>query len=485
MPEGIAVLGESLLGRAKETNKRRNKANRREAYKIAFGTGATSLLNKTLARKSDQFLQQEKVLAAKARYKATADQASQIYSIRDAAAEKNQTMEDFFYENKYLPALQQEYAAKFGNKFTTASYAPQMNAEARRLSVAEASEFETAVTAADKVPSLEEASKNIDSLIAPPRNAGEALISKVGGFFSGKSSNDVSQEILQRVDEDGLLKNQAAKGVFDAILADSGASAAADWAGNLDAANFEPNDIVTQTHVLQVVGDNLVMASVDEVKHFDGSTDLVKNGEGNFVTKEVIPVGKLDAARVDDMSHKQRVSTNVSGLADTFLTPDGVAALADLMSTNNLNFTNVYDSQENLNQVSQMFTRLLVDPNNVKDPEKAELMNTTLSAFLDSTGPLFTALSGKLNTDTPLEAGGEVTIAQEAMSDVEALLKEITGAAMNLSEGITEAMSGGSGGSEDFNDIFDIPTTPDNTGSGTVNLNPDPIGFTPPSLLSR
>ena len=264
MPEGIAVLGESLLGRAKETNKRRAKANRREAYKIAFGTGAAKLANNALARKSAQFLQQERVLAAKARYKATADQASQIYSIRDAAAEKNQTMEDFFYENKYLPALKTEYEAQFGKEFTVDSYSQQMNEEARRLSVGEAAEFNVALTAANKVPTLGEASKNIDSLVSPPRNVGEAMVSGVSNFFKGKTSGDVRNEILDRVESDGIIRNESVKIAFDSILRDSGASAAADWARTLDKSEFKDNVVITDV-IDYVVNDNEVILNKHKI----------------------------------------------------------------------------------------------------------------------------------------------------------------------------------------------------------------------------
>lgn len=258
----ISELGESLLARARSNNEMRAKRNRRQAYNIAFGTAAVGLLNNQLTKRADQFLQKEQVLAAKARYKATADQAAQIYKIRDAAATNNQSMEDYFYESRYLPALQDAYTAKFGEEFTKESYLPQMQAEARRLAAAEAVEFEDALRMADGVPSLDQASRNIDSLVAPPRNAGEALLGKVGEFISGKSGEDVRSEILQRVEEEGLIKNQSAKIVFDKILADGGASAAVDWIDQLNTEDFNPNTTITEAHDVIVNDNEVIFAKV-------------------------------------------------------------------------------------------------------------------------------------------------------------------------------------------------------------------------------
>lgn len=378
MPEGIAELGESLLARAKETNKRRAKESRREAYKIAFATGAVGLTNNILNRRAEQFLQNEQVLAVKGRYKANADQAAQILGIQEKADAEGVTIEDYFYKNRYLPAMEAEYQAKYGDEgFTTSSYMPQLMGEARRLARAEATEFQEALSIANSLPSYEEAATNLNSLVAPPRNAGQALVTGVTDFFRGRDSSVVRQDILDRIDREGKIQSDSAKVAFSKVLQDSGASAAAEFADHFEGGKHA-EDTVSEMIQFNLVGDDLVTTTIKTATDWKGNS-IVTLGDTKTVHTAIDPT---DAQSVAELANTIRNQVNIQQLAVNTLTRDAYANWQSALSSEGINAANLRDG-DNWHRAGELYSNLTSDPQNVKDEVSANNVAANQQALFE------------------------------------------------------------------------------------------------------
>lgn len=386
----ITGLGESLVNRARDSRERAYKRQRRDAWKLGLIKGGVNLMNRALQKKADEFLISEEAMAIKGKYRSAAHQAQRILTTQQQAQEQGKNMQEYFFENTYLPEVTAHFQSIHGNDFRPEDYMEKIRSEAWRLAEQEAQEFEVAAEMAHQVPDWETAQKSIDNIISPPRSAGEALLGKVTGLFKDQTPDDIRRDILQRIEETGIVANQSARNAFEKILADEGISEARKFVENLDTSGFEPNDRVEYT--AQVVPNNQ-----------SNSIHVVTNGFVHKANGDVVPIetpptvvelvaptlDQYDTARLEQASHQFRLdfmrTLDVFGAVDATLNVNGRAAFHDALGNFDIPITPAnFTEGENFERMSEIYRRLKSDPDNLADPDSArnnaEILSTILAA---------------------------------------------------------------------------------------------------------
>lgn len=400
--QGIAVLGESLLARTRERNKRSAKKQRRETYKAALIKGGIGLINNVLATKANNFLQSEKVLAAKAKYRSGAQQSQEIFNMKKAAMENNQTMEEFFFENRYLPAVTAEYQSKYGDEFTPQSYSPQIRSEALKLARQEAVEFKDALKFANEMPSFEQAVSNLDALVSPPRSIGQAMMRKVGSVFTGRTHGDVADEILDRVIAGGGIKNQSVQIAFDKILQDQGTSAAADFVDSLDTANFEANETVAVKTQVATSNDGNI---------FFITSETITDDRGNVRTRGEPKTNQIHMST----ENKDRIAADLIKAADPYgwanetLSEAGYSQYVADLRGKGVTTQNISDPR-NAAIAADVYAGLAENINFLKQPALDQANAQTMSAIMQMLPNLFGQLEGEEDIEAMLELVRQIGI---------------------------------------------------------------------------
>lgn len=382
----IKELGESLLQRQRDRNDQIYNRSRKEAYKLALGTAGVGLLNDTLVRKAQQFMVSEPMMAQKAKYRAATAQAQNIVNMNNQIIESGFSPEQYFMNTRYLPMMEEEWKATYGEQFVPTAYLPQLREEAQRLAKEEATRFTEALAAAQSLPDYETAISSLTALTIPPTNAGQSLLQKVKGIFTGKSADDFRRDAIARVEEQGLIKNDTFRALFNTMSEDEGIDAAVNFVRRLDTRGFtEATNLERKTEIF---------------KNDDGSYDVIstvvaKDGTGDVtVTRD-----RMDApTRTDEVVQfadgtpyivERRTSEGRTEVVDirsdpiSIDTPEGQMQMAkSLMDMSNPNSI----AQDTLNARGYLeYTRLLnergLSGTDIRTPEQFAAVNDVLQSI--------------------------------------------------------------------------------------------------------
>lgn len=394
----ITELGESLVERTRTNREKTYKRQRQDAWKIALAQTGVNFINRSLQKKADEFLMSEEAMAVKGRYKANAEQASRIINMRNAAQEQGKTMQQYFFDSTYLPEITAQFQSKYGNDFKPEDYASQIREKAWELANQEAAEFEVALDSAMKVPAWEEVSGRLDQIISPPRTAGEALLGKVKGLWTGQSSDDIRRDILKRIDDEGRIFNDSIQSNFDRILKDDGISKAREFVDSIDTTKMRPNDriiwssnivdnpngsiIVKEAFVHKANGDIIPFSDVSDME--GAGLEIIELKDWRTITSE----DDMEERRLEMIRH-----SDVYGSAEDILTPEGLAQFHNQLREAGIDASNYYEKQ-NYGRFNQIFQTISSDAVFVKNPELIDSMTTIMAAILQTDTPnLFQALT--------------------------------------------------------------------------------------------
>lgn len=372
----IKELGESLLTRQQTRNDRQYKESKREAYKIGLATAGVGMINEHLKNKAVQFLTSEPVLAQKAKYRAAVAQADRIGAMHATIQESGKTAEEWFLENRYMPAMEEQYKAKFGTEFVPQSYLPSLRAKAYELSQQEASNFSEALAAAQTVPDLETAMQQADSVLVPPTNAGASLFGKIKGLLSGKTEDDYRRESLERVEAMQPMANESVRTAFDKVSRLQGYEAAVEFVQRLDTSGFEKNQKVeVKTDLIADPNKNGILAvSIETI------TDDLGNNISQKVTHELIET--LANPEEKDRLFRQVVDkADFPNLAEKTLTPAANSMFARRLNERGLNMLDIADATQ-FREISRVYQDVASNKQNLRDDVRAEGFTEMMSAGL-------------------------------------------------------------------------------------------------------
>ena len=393
----IKELGESLLGRQQRRNDRQYDQSRREAYKIALATAGVGLVNEQLKVKATEFMASEPVLAQKAKYRAAVAQAKTIADMNEDIMATNQTPEEYFMNTRYLPQMEEQYKAQYGTQFVPESYLPLLREKASELARAEAETFSESLRVAQALPDYETAMSEINSVVLPPTSAGGGLLRKVKGLFSGRTEDDFRREALDKVEEQGLIRNESVREAFDKVNRLQGIDEAINFVKRLNTSGFKETQ--------KVVVDTKIMA--DNSGGFGiFNTETTSDGDGNTIST------RTTHERIEglgDEEKKQKVidaiiaQADIPNLARQTLNPRGAALLARRLNENGLNLVSVR-TPEDFSKVSSIYQDITTNPENLKDDAVDAAIMAAVAEVLGATeGGLKAFMTEGERADVPLE----------------------------------------------------------------------------------
>jgi len=398
---GIKDLGESLLARAKQTNADRYNKSKNDAYRIAFLTAGADLINQSIKQHAVDFLSSEQAMAEKAKYISTVNKAQEVTGLYDTIRKAGKTPEQYFFEQRYLPMMEEQYKATYGQMYVPESYQPMLRDQAMELAKKDAADFNNAYNLASKVPDMKGAMDTFNQTIVPPTNMAAAAVEKVKGFFSGKTDQDFRNEAIQKADRNKLLTSEDMRSAFDKVSNTHGVEEAINFVKSMNTMGLRPNvvrDVKVELHpslegqkwtaFTIVTNKNPNTGQVEgdpDIRHstYDIATDLGKKS----LIKSLIE------------------KSDLGNMLRTGFTPEGQAQVNKVLQDQHISPYSISDEREWKTAASVM-SDVAKNPQFVKDDVSKQAMATVLQGVVQTSSDLIkTAISedkknGKSDVDT-------------------------------------------------------------------------------------
>ena len=221
----IKELGESLLARQRKRNDEIYNRSKADAYKLAFLQAGSSLLSNSIRNKANDFLNNEELMAARAKQKIGWDAAQATIRENDIIVASGLTPQDY-WENQMLPfakqiALEQVQEQNMDIKSidTLDAYVrEQVRTLAQQKAAAHKAAYDVAVTVQspeDYLASQVVASQRLNSNT-------NWFVNKVKGVFGGKSMQDLEQETIRALTQSSAVTNATAAAELRNVYAKTG-----------------------------------------------------------------------------------------------------------------------------------------------------------------------------------------------------------------------------------------------------------------------
>lgn len=419
----IEQYGESILAGVRSRQEQDRKRREKEGLKTALtGLGVTigyKVGNQVLANNMSNFLNNEKVFAAKAQYKSALNNQASVLGLQKEIEKSGMSTTDFFAKSM---RPQFEARAKevvpFGKIGEAGAYDEMVTAEVRKMAEQQAEAYNKALEAANNLSSEEDFTSMIalNAKEAKATNILDAATRTVGRFFTGRSAQDVEEEALNAITNGRMSENAEKMSIFMEEY-----DRTKDLVSAFDFANFVVPDVpeeerfVIDKQTTYVELGNVVYKTTKSIKTDRNTGAKTEEPEITKIAEEFNDPESLKAAAL-----KARITTfNYGKDARNFLTTPSFAAFTRAAKSLNINPENPKTAEE-YDTLSQLYNAQTVDKNNLKDPERAERINTYTTILAEK----FTGLESFI---TLLETEGDdpATRAQ-AISDIAALFNTIT-----------------------------------------------------------
>lgn len=392
----IAPLGESLIERQRQTRKRTQKRAERNAWKAGLANAGVNLINRSLQDKAQQFLQSEPAMAVKAKFRSASEQAERVLNMRQEAMQQGLSMPEYFMKTRYLPEVTAEFASQYGSQYRPESYASQLRDIAWDLSNKEAQEYEIALAKALEVPAWDQVEGNLDRIMMPPANAGEALIGKIRGIFGGKPPEQIQQEILERLDQEGTIKNDNLRQYFDKVLVNHGLDEAVARVRALDASGFDENSKITQQVSISTAGGRIALNTIQ----------LVEDGKGNTTASVVdTKVHEMPETKEERVTVLRDIMNDVDieAVARETFTNEAYAVFTEMLGERQIDAANarkVVSTADggyvapNWEIMGQVYSQLAQNPANLRNDRHADRMANVMGLLASHLSNAFAASEG-------------------------------------------------------------------------------------------
>ncbi len=375
----IKELGESLLARAKATNKAQYKKTRNEGYKIAALTAGVGLMNEAVKQNAIQFMGSEEVMANRAKYRAAVNRAGNIASLNEQIQTSGKTPEQYFYETRYLPQMQEEYKAQFGAQYVPESYLPNLRDKALELSRKDAEDFAQAYEMAASIPDMETAMNDFNTVVMPPTTVGAGALERIKGFFTGRKEGDFRDEAIQRINDQGLIKNESYKAAFDRVAQSQGLDEAVNFVRTLDTSGFTKNEIVdVKTEI---------MAADGGAKFFSfTTTQVIDPDSGKVLSAETTSKehdGFKSPEAIKDLTLAAIDRIDIAGSARTTLTPKGLSEVNIELEKRGLNL-DIINTMDDAKIVAEVYRQASQVQGNIRDDVNKQVVGEVMGRVLEA-----------------------------------------------------------------------------------------------------
>lgn len=218
----IRELGESLLARAKQRNEDQFKRSRKEAYKIALLTAGGGLLNKQLQNKTNDFLNSEQMLAARAKQRAGYLDAQRYVSVQDSIDASGMNSVEYF-ERELLPQVRERALEQVREQeLDQDSLSIYVRDQARKLAEQKAQSHDAGYRIAQTVESPEDFAAFQQMAVERRNSNANRLLRGVGRLFGGKSQAEIDQEIITTIENSDMIRRAETTSLLRRTYAQTG-----------------------------------------------------------------------------------------------------------------------------------------------------------------------------------------------------------------------------------------------------------------------
>ena len=393
----IEEFGESLLaqqrGQMREQRKRIEKA-QKQGQLISLATMGVKIGNKFLEDRTNNFLNNEAILAEKAQYRSAANNAEAIFKEQQAIDSSGLSAEDYFFKTYRDPfEARAREVVPFEKVGSAGAYNAVISKEARKLAEQRAAAHREGLTFAEKVVDEEdfEAMMSLNARKARPTNVFGALTQGAERMFKGKTKDQFDSEALAAIRNSDMAMNIDQMNEFEKRYEKT-----KDVVGSYDFAKIvvpdAPEDEKFLTEVktdVKGVGSNIV--EVTTKKQTNRNTGASTESVSTSITRlEDKTTDELKAAALKTAKD----SFDFAKDARDAMTTEGYSNfVAEVKDTIGINITDPTNMEEYLS-IAEIYNSYATDKNNLKDAFRDKVYTTSLDVFLSEAQDIQALLAG-------------------------------------------------------------------------------------------
>ena len=393
----IEEFGESLLaqqrGQMREQRKRIEKA-QKQGQLISLATMGVKIGNKFLEDRTNNFLNNEAILAEKAQYRSAANNAEAIFKEQQAIDSSGLSAEDYFFKTYRDPfEARAREVVPFEKVGSAGAYNAVISKEARKLAEQRAATHREGLTFAEKVVDEEdfEAMMSLNARKARPTNVFGALTQGAERMFKGKTKDQFDSEALAAIRNSDMAMNIDQMNQFEKRYEKT-----KDVVGSYDFAKIvvpdAPEDEKFLTEVktdVKGVGSNIV--EVTTKKQTNRNTGASTESVATSITRlEDKTTDELKAAALKTAKD----SFDFAKDARDAMTTEGYSNfVAEVKDTIGINITDPTNMEEYLS-IAEIYNSYATDKNNLKDAFRDKVYTTSLDVFLSEAQDIQALLAG-------------------------------------------------------------------------------------------
>ena len=393
----IEEFGESLLaqqrGQMREQRKRIEKA-QKQGQLISLATMGVKIGNKFLEDRTNNFLNNEAILAEKAQYRSAANNAEAIFKEQQAIDSSGLSAEDYFFKTYRDPfEARAREVVPFEKVGKAGAYNAVISKEARKLAEQRAAAHREGLTFAEKVVDEEdfEAMMSLNARKARPTNVFGALTQGAERMFKGKTKDQFDSEALAAIRNSDMAMNIDQMNQFEKRYEKT-----KDVVGSYDFAKIvvpdAPEDEKFLTEVktdVKGVGSNIVEVTTKKQtnRNTGASTESVATSTTRLEDKttDELKAAALKTAKDSfDFAKDARDAMTTEGYSNF---------VAEVKDTIGINITDPTNMEEYLS-IAEIYNSYATDKNNLKDAFRDKVYTTSLDVFLSEAQDIQALLAG-------------------------------------------------------------------------------------------
>jgi hypothetical protein len=393
----IEEFGESLLaqqrGQMRDQRKRIEKA-QKQGQLISLATMGVKIGNKFLEDRTNNFLNNEAILAEKAQYRSAANNAEAIFKEQQAIDSSGLSAEDYFFKTYRDPfEARAREVVPFEKVGSAGAYNAVISKEARKLAEQRAAAHREGLTFAEKVVDEEdfEAMMSLNARKARPTNVFGALTQGAERMFKGKTKDQFDADALAAIRNSDMAMNIDQMNQFEKRYEKT-----KDVVGSYDFAKLvvpdAPEDEKFLTEVktdVKGVGSNIIEVTTTKKtnRNTGASTESVATSTTRLEDKttDELKAAALKTAKDSfDFAKDARDAMTTEGYSNF---------VAEVKDTIGVNITDPTNMEEYLG-IAEIYNSYATDSNNLKDAFRDKVYTTSLDVFLSEAQDIQALLAG-------------------------------------------------------------------------------------------
>lgn len=428
----IEEFGESLLaqqrGQMQDQRKRIEKA-QKQGQLISLATMGVKIGNKFLEDRTNNFLNNEAILAEKAQYRSAANNAEAIFKEQQAIDSSGLSAEDYFFKTYRDPfEARAREVVPFEKVGSAGAYNAVISKEARKLAEQRAAAHREGLTFAEKVVDEEdfEAMMSLNARKARPTNVFGALTQGAKRMFKGKTKDQFDAEALAAIRNSDMAMNIDQMNQFEKRYEKT-----KDVVGSYDFAKIvvpdAPEDEKFLTEVktdVKGVGSNIVEVTTTKKtnRNTGASTESVATSTTRLEDKttDELKAAALKTAKDSfDFAKDARDAMTTEGYSNF---------VAEVKDTIGVNITDPTNMEEYLG-IAEIYNSYATDSNNLKDAFRDKVYTTSLDVFLSEAQDIQALLAG-LEED-PTKRSAQLAVLVERLMTLNIQAAQVSGFGRN------------------------------------------------------